>query len=83
MCLVRTVSFLYTLPCKSGLGRYLLHGDERYAFVSTRQRNEMIRATWDTAQLFYFHLFAYLHPFPGWRSAVAATRPLLRTPVVR
>ena len=35
----------------------LLHGDERYAFVSARQRSGMIRATWDSAQLRYFPIY--------------------------
>ena len=50
ICLVRVVSFLYILPCKSELGRYLLHGDDRYAVVSSRQRNTMTRAAWGTAR---------------------------------
>ena len=32
------------------LVQQLLHGDDRYAVVSSRQRNTMTRAAWDTAR---------------------------------
>ena len=38
--------------------QYLLHGDDRYAVVSSRQRNTMTRAAWGTAR------FSHRFPFP-------------------
>ena len=41
---------LIHIALQSELGRYLLHGDDRYAVVSSRQRNTMTRAAWGTAR---------------------------------
>ena len=64
--------------------QFLLHGDERYAFVSSRQRNTMTRAAWVTARLLLFPLSIYPVPRPA-RLLCAAPRLNLevRTPLLR
>ena len=55
---------LIHIALQSELGRYLLHGDDRYAVVSSRQRNTMTRAAWVTARFPIVFRFPFT-PFSG------------------